>query len=361
VTDYPEIGDLTKLQDPAAEVTLEASRPDPVATQAGTNVSYVKTSYNDSGWQQINLPHDWVVGCRSIRARLRITVNKAGISGSTSANTIAWYRHTFTLPVGDTNKAVWLEFDGIYRNALIWLNGRCIGRDVSGYAPIAFDVTTNVIAGGTNVLVVRVDASRFEGWFYEGAGIYRHVWLEKSDPVHVAHWGTYVATSLVGSNATITVQTAVTNQSSSANGQWHPDFDDSRRNSNAVTAVTSNLTLTANQGLIVTQTLAVANANLWSLQTPYLYNLASTVSNQSVAADVCHHALRHPHGAIRLHQWVFLSTGSMWRFRVSATIRTTRGWVRHCRPAAILPGREIEGDGVQRLPHLAQHADGGTA
>ena len=130
------------------------------------------------------------------------------------------------------------------------------------------------------MLVVRVDASRFEGWFYEGAGIYRHVWLEKTDPVHVAHWGTYVATtSLVGSNATITVQTTVTNQSGSAtvNGSLTSTILDA--NSNAVTAVTSNLNLAAGQGLIVTQTLAVANANLWSLQTPYLYNLVSTVSN----------------------------------------------------------------------------------
>ena len=287
VTVYPEIGDLTKLQDPTAEVTLEATRPDPVATHAGENVSYVQTNYNDSGWQQINLPHDWVVGLPFDSSAAQNHGYKAGISGSTSANTIAWYRHTFTLPAGDAGKTVWLEFDGIYRNALIWLNGRCIGRDVSGYAPIAFDVTTNVIAGGTNVLVVRVDASRFEGWFYEGAGIYRHVWLTMENPVHVAEWGTYVATSsLVGSNATITVQTTVTNQGSATtvNGTLTSTLLDA--NSNAVITVTSNLTLIAGQGLVVTQTLAVANANLWSLQTPYLYKLVSTVSNAAALADV---------------------------------------------------------------------------
>jgi beta-galactosidase len=190
------------------------------------------------------------------------------------------------LPAGDAGKIVWLEFDGIYRNALIWLNGRCIGRDVSGYAPISFDVSSNIVAGGTNVLVMRVDASRYEGWFYEGAGIYRHVWLETSDPVHVAHWGTYAATtSLVGSNATIMVQTTVTNQSSSTtvNGSLTSALFDA--NSNMVTTVTSNLTLVAGQGLVVTQTMEVVSANLWSLRTPYLYNLVSIVSNQNVAAD----------------------------------------------------------------------------
>ncbi|MGB7769060.1 MAG: beta-galactosidase GalA [Verrucomicrobiia bacterium] len=287
VTVYPEISDLTKLQDPTAEVTLEASRPDPVATHAGENVSYVTNGFNDSTWRQLNLPHDWVVEQPFSSGAAMDHGYKAGFSGGTSTNTIAWYRHTFTLPAGDAGKTMWLEFDGIYRNALIWLNGRCIGRDVSGYAPISFDVTTNVIAGGTNVLVVRVDASRFEGWFYEGAGIYRHVWLEKSDPVHVDHWGTFVATSsLVGSNATLTIQTTVTNQggSSTVNGSLTSTIQDA--NSNAVVATTTPFSLAAGQGMIVTQTVSVASANLWSLQTPYMYNLASTVSNQNVAADV---------------------------------------------------------------------------
>jgi beta-galactosidase len=168
---------------------------------------------------------------------------------------------------------------------LIWLNGRCIGRDVSGYAPISFDVTGNVIAGGTNVLVVRVDASRSEGWFYEGAGIYRHVWLEQTDPVHVAHWGTYVATtSLADSNATITVQTDVTNQSGSiATGSLTSTILDA--SNNPVTNLTSAISVPAGQDLVVTQTVTVA-ANLWSPATPYLYNLVSTVTNQSAAADV---------------------------------------------------------------------------
>lgn len=295
VTYYPEIPDLTKLEDsggdaeftgPNSETNLMTLRQDPVATGAGENVSFVQTNYDDSGWRKLNLPHDWAVELPfNINADEGHGYKPVGNSSFTT-NNIGWYRYKFTLPAGDAGKAMRLEFDGIYRNALIWLNGRCIGRDVSGYAPISFDVTTNVIAGGTNVLVVRVDANRFEGWFYEGAGIYRHVWLVKTAPVHVAHWGTYVATtSLMGSNAIITVQTTVTNQSSTStvNGSLTSTILDA--NSNEVTAVMSNLTLAAGQGLVVTQTLAVANANLWSLQTPYLYNLASTVSNQNIAAD----------------------------------------------------------------------------
>ena len=291
VTVYPEIGDLAwaKGAQLDTEAQLQQQRPDPVATHAGENVSFV-TNKDDSAfstWRAIDLPHDWAVELPfNTNADAGHGLKPVGNSSFTT-NNIGWYRHTFTLPAGDAGKVMWLDFDGIYRNALIWLNGRCIGRDVSGYAPISFDVTTNVVTGGTNVLVVRVDATRTEGWWYEGAGIYRHVWLVKTDPVHVGRWGTYVATtSLAGSNATITVQTTVTNQSSSStvNGTLTSTILDA--NSNAVITVTSNLTLAANQGLIVTQTLAVANANLWSLQTPYLYNLVSTVSNATAVADV---------------------------------------------------------------------------
>ncbi len=115
-----------------------------------------------------------------------------------SVNNIGWYRQTFTLPSGYAGQAVWIEFDGVYRNCLVWFNGHILGRNVSGYASFQFDVTPYINPGGTNVLVVRVDASRDEGWFYEGAGIYRHVWLVAADPVHVAHWGTFVATTVPG-------------------------------------------------------------------------------------------------------------------------------------------------------------------
>ena len=292
VTNYPEIYYLPKLNSDefagtGSETYLETNRIDPVATHAGESVSFVQTNYNDSAWRALDLPHDWVVELPFDQTAAMDHGYKAGITGTNSANTVAWYRHTFTMPANYSGQSIWLEFDGVYRNCLVWLNGHILGRNVSGYDSFSFDITPYANPGGTNVLVVRVDASRFEGWFYEGAGIYRHVWLVDANPVHVTHWGTCVATTnLVGSNATITVQTTVTNQggATTVNGTLTSTILDA--NSNAVTLVTSNLTLTAGQGLVVTQTLAVANANLWSLQTPYLYNLVSTVSNAAAQADV---------------------------------------------------------------------------
>ena len=137
---------------------------------------------------------------------------KAGINGTTSSNTIAWYRRTFTLPSSYTNKTLWLEFDGVYRNCLVWLNGHILGRNVSGYSSFSFDISPNMpIPAAQMCWSCAWTLSRFEGWFYEGAGIYRHVWLVKTDPVHIAHWGTYVTNVVSGSNAIVTIQTQVNN------------------------------------------------------------------------------------------------------------------------------------------------------
>ncbi len=292
VTVYPEIGDLAKLDSDEVgagnntETYMESLRVDPVATHAGENVSFVLTNYNDNAWRQLNLPHDWADelpfnsgadGGHGYKA--------VGYSGFTT-NNIGWYRHTFTLPANYAGQTLWLEFDGVYRNCLVWLNGHILGRNVSGYSSFYFDATQYANPGGTNVLVVRVDANRFEGWFYEGAGIYRHVWLTAASPVHVAEWGTFVATtSLVGSNATLTLQTDVTNQSgvTTANGSVTSTIFDA--GSNAVATIASVVSVPAGQDLIVTQTVTLT-ANLWSLQTPYLYNLVTTISNQNAVADV---------------------------------------------------------------------------
>jgi beta-galactosidase len=294
VTYYPEIPDLAKLTaaevgsatNTSSETYMETIRIDPIATHAGENVSYVQTNYNDSGWRSLNLPHDWVV---------ELPFNSSADTGhgfkpvgnaSFGANNYGWYRHTFTLPANDAGQTLWLEFDGVYRNCLVWLNGHILGRNVSGYSGFSFDVTPFANPGGTNVLVVRVDASRFEGWFYEGAGIYRHVWLTTENPVHVAQWGTFVATtSLIGSNSTITIQTDITNQSSviTANGSLTSTILDA--SNHAVISIASAVSVPPGQDLVVTQTVSLT-ANLWSLQTPYLYNLVTTVSNQNAVADI---------------------------------------------------------------------------
>ncbi len=291
VTYYPEISDLAKLDlselsGTNSETYFETNRVDIFATHAGENVSFVKTNYDDSGWRDLNLPHDWAVELPFDSSADSNHGFKPIGNSSFGANNIGWYRHTFTLPAGVAGKALWLEFGGVYRNCLVWLNGHILGRNVSGYSSFYFDVTPYINPGGTNVLVVRVEASRFEGWFYEGAGIYRHVWLTTKDPVHVAQWGTFAYTSaLAGSNATVKIQTEVTNQSNTATSSGTLTSTIYDASSNVVASVTSAISLAAGHGLVATQTVSFA-ANLWSLQTPYLYKLVTTISNQNAVADI---------------------------------------------------------------------------
>lgn len=287
VTYYPEIGNLAKLQasqvyGASSETNLMTLRPP--LTGLGENVSFVQTNYNDTSWRSLNLPHDWVVELPFSSSGDKGHGYKTSINGSTSTNTIGWYRRTFTLPSSYTNSTLSLEFDGVYRNCLVWFNGHIIGRNVSGYSSFSFDVSQYANPGGTNVLVVRVDASRFEGWFYEGAGIYRHVWLVKTSPVHVAHWGTYVTNSVSGTNATVTIQTQVNNDSSSsASGNLISAIYDS--GSNLVGTATGGYSIAAGTNQILTQTVTITNVQLWSLDFPNLYQLVSTVTQGATTND----------------------------------------------------------------------------
>jgi len=287
---YPEISSLPKLK--AGEVAgnnsethLETLRADPVATHLGENVSVVQTNFDDSAWRQLNLPHDWAVELPFNSSADNSHGSKPVGNARFGTNNIGWYRHSFMLPSNDAGQTLWLEFDGVYRNCLVWLNGHILGRNVSGYGGFSFDIRQYANLGGTNVLVVRVDASRFEGWFYEGAGIYRHVWLVKTAPVHVAHWGTYVASTVSNSNATVTVQTQVNNDNtnSAANGSLTSTIVDP--NGNAVATATQGVTIAPGANLVVTQTLQVMNAQLWSLQSPTLYQAVSTVTQGGATND----------------------------------------------------------------------------
>ena len=105
---------------------------------------------------------------------------------------VGWYRRAFDIPKEDAGRRITVEFDGAFRSALVFLNGYFIGRNDNGYAPFRFDLTDFLNYGGKNYLVVRMDASFGDGWFYEGAGIYRHVWLTKTDALHLGQWESYV-------------------------------------------------------------------------------------------------------------------------------------------------------------------------
>ena len=158
---------------------------------SGTGSGPAAEQFADSYWRIVNLPHDWAVELPFDPAADGSHGFKA-LGRSFPANSIGWYRRTFELPKEDEGMRIWLTFDGVFRDATVWVNGWCVRHHEGGYYPFREDITDVLHFGGQNTVAVRVDATKTEGWFYEGAGIYRHVWLDKTSPVAIAPDGIFV-------------------------------------------------------------------------------------------------------------------------------------------------------------------------
>jgi beta-galactosidase len=297
---YPEVDALERtarahLDEEPKLIRLRRTVAD---INAAPPVSWAQPNFDDHGWRTLDLPHDWAVelpfnpkalrnhgykdmgagiGAQNSWAALEIGQSTRDLGG-VSGNTIGWYRRTFDLPASDRGRALWVEFDGIYRNALVWFNGRCLGRNVSGYSSFKIDLAPHARFGGSNTLVVRVDASRTEGWFYEGAGIYRHAWLVKAPPVHVAHWGTFVTSTLAADgSALVTARTTVRNDGPAA---MSAVLVSRVVDANGQTVIGSNsppFALAPGGESTLSPVLTIDRPSLWSPETPYLYHLVSEV------------------------------------------------------------------------------------
>ena len=159
--------------------------------KAGSSGGPAAEKFNDNSWRALDLPHDWAIELPFDKASDTSHGYKPVGPGYTK-NSIGWYRRTLEMPKADAGKRIWLTFDGVFRDATVWVNGWLVKRHEGGYNGFREDITDVVKFGGKNVISVRVDASKFEGWFYEGAGIYRHVWLDKTAPVAIAPDGVFV-------------------------------------------------------------------------------------------------------------------------------------------------------------------------
>ncbi len=247
--------------------------------KAGSGPGPIQPNYDDGAWRSVNLPHDWVVEEDFVHNDDGLYVQHG--SKPTGRKfpdfAVGWYRRTFNIPAGDKGKRLSVEFDGVFRDSLVWLNGHLLGRHASGYSSFAYDMTDFVNYGGPNVLTVRCDASQYEGWFYEGAGIYRHVWLVKSSAVHIARNGVYVTSVIDGQSATLTVHTTVVNDSDQKQtfhvGQTVLRPDGSFQSG----AEDPNIGLEPWSSREVQSSVTVDGATLWSLENPYLYTLLTSV------------------------------------------------------------------------------------
>jgi beta-galactosidase len=249
------------------------------------NPGIAQAAFDDSQWTAVDLPHDWAIDLPFISDRGANAHGAKPLGRTFPETSIGWYRRTFDIPATDLGGRIALEFDGVFRDAIVVLNGHYIGRNLSGYAPFRFDVTDFITYGGKNVLVVRADATESEGWFYEGAGIYRHVWLEKTAPVHIAHWGTFVtadvkpatAAAPFGASTTVTMQIEVANDADEAVTCHVVSRMVDRDGKTIATSTSAPMHIPGWRAHTFTQQSAVAKPALWSIEDPHLYRLETTV------------------------------------------------------------------------------------
>ena len=237
-------------------------------------------------WKMVNLPHDWVVDLPYVKEASHSHGYKA-VGYKFPENSVGWYRKTITVPQEDLGKHLYLQFDGIFRDARIWINGFYLGHEPSGYATQVYDITEYLNYGEENLICVRADATLEEGWFYEGAGIYRHVWLNKTAPLHVAPFGTFVHSTLAApfDKAKLTIETTVENS-----GLQTEDYRlchilrdaDGKEVARCETA--GKPVLPKDRQLTVGE-IALDKPHLWSVDTPYLYTLLTEVYQHGKLVD----------------------------------------------------------------------------
>jgi beta-galactosidase len=242
-------------------------------------------AFDDSDWKPIDLPHDWAISLPFQNDPALTSKGSYPIGRAYPKNSVGWYRLVFEIPETDKGKRISVEFDGVYREALFVVNGYYIGQHKGGYDAFSFDVTDFLILGTPNVFLVRVDATMSDGWFYEGAGIYRHVWLTKTAPVSVKKLGTLVRSELQPGKATLQIRTEVENH---ANRLQHVRVistivDPSGK---LVAKATSPLASIPDEDeQTFEQQVNLADPSLWSLEERHLYKLVTQIEANGEVTD----------------------------------------------------------------------------
>lgn len=255
--------------------------------QLGVSSGPIAESFDDTSWRLLDLPHDWAVELPFDRAADTNHGFKP-VGFGFPKNNIGWYRRKFQLAPSDAGKRIWLSFDGVFRDATVWINGWLVRRHEGGYDSFREDITNVVRFGSQNEVVVRVDVTRFEGWFYEGAGIYRHVWLEKTAPIAIAPNGIFVfsrfAKNVPSRFAQVQVEAEVLNttgrpsravvtcQILSPDGRPFRTFSASKR-------------VEAHAQCKVSLASPLLNPELWSPDSPKLYKLVTRIAVDGSECD----------------------------------------------------------------------------
>ena len=243
--------------------------------------SHTLAEKDNTGWRKVDLPHDWSIEGSFSKE------NPAGVNGGALPGGVAWYKKTFTISESDKDRMIFIEFDGVYRNSEVWINGQYLGKRPYGYSSFRYNLTPYLNIGNqTNTMVVRVDNSQQpNSRWYSGSGIYRNVWLVKTDKVAVDHWGTYLTTPEVSNeSATINLKTKVRNYT-----------DDTKdvtlstviidANGYKINELSTDGNIPADSTNDFAQELKVKQPSLWSVNQPTLYKAITTVITNGKKTD----------------------------------------------------------------------------
>lgn len=241
---------------------------------------YHQPDIDDSKWRILNLPHNWNIESTFDSTSHIRTGNSASRAG------IGWYRRTFSLPGADKLKTFFIDFDGVYCNSEVWINGHYLGKRANGYTSFRYELTTYLkFSDATNVLTVKVDNSKqpYNRWYSVG-GIYRNVWLIKTNPVYTDHWGIFVTTPIVNEKkATINIKARFVNAYDSGIPiTLSVSLIDSN---NKVVAVKLIPGLKTGAAKDVDLSFELNNPILWSIEHPYLYKAITRLLIDSKVVD----------------------------------------------------------------------------
>lgn len=270
------------IRDPAKHHVRPAGNP-------GGDVSFVQAGFDDSGWQRVTLPHDWAIAGPFLKD------GPYGGMGRLQTWGPAWYRRTLDIPTRDAGRSIFLDVDGAMSYATVWLNGQLVGGWPYGYNGWRVDLTPYVKPGRANQLAIRLDNPPESARWYPGAGLYRNVWLVKSDAVHVAHWGTRVTTPQVSEeSATIALEVSIDNDSSqnadvtASTDIFELDANGERRGSAVARIDHGRARIPKTSSATLAASTTLANPRLWGpppTQQPNRYVAVTTVSRGGRAID----------------------------------------------------------------------------
>lgn len=251
----------------------------------GAQRTAIDARFNDTMWRSLQLPHDWAVELPFVQSRELTSHGYKPLGGLFPETSIGWYRKHFTVSSIDSGSRFQLQFDGIFRNANIWINGFFLGNNQSGYTGASYDISDYLKFDADNVIVVRVDATQNEGWFYEGAGIYRHVWLNKYDNLHIAEYGLFVHADVQPKTTIINVETLVENQHLFPANCTVFTYVTDREGKQLGQSTETPLALAVNGKGVIKHKINLNNPRLWSLEDPYLYRVVAVIKSNNKIVD----------------------------------------------------------------------------